>query len=205
MAITPWLLATTGSGARSVPGLRATQQGSCSSDQYTLCEREFLGIKAMWNTRLSGGQQVEVLSDLHEFSLADLANQDNGDFDYCPRSGPVSGRWPLVGNDRLMHILPAEFRRVRICKDIEREETHPSLVNSCSYRSGRQLPDLIESAERFTSGHDYPLAIWSEEVDHAFDILVSHSVRERLGEIGFGNWIELRVYCFFWGHIHFCC
>ena len=156
----------------------------------------------MWDTGLGGGQQVEVFPDLHEFALADIANQDNRDFDYCTWSWPVSRRWPLVSDHRLMYILPAEFCGVGIGKDIEGEETHPGLVNSCVYRSCRQLPNLIEPTERFTSGHDHPLAIWSEEVNHAFDVLVRHGVRERLGEIGFGSWIELRMCCFC-GHFLF--
>jgi hypothetical protein len=55
------------------------------------------------------------------------------------------------------------------------------------------LPDLIVSTESLTGSHYRPLAVWSDEVEKAFDVVGSKCLCERLNEIGFGNWSWLRL------------
>jgi hypothetical protein len=72
----------------------------------------------MWNARLGGGLQVEVLPDLYKLILTNLANQDDWHLDFCGRSRPVSRRWPFVRDDRRVHIFPAELCPHGIGEDI---------------------------------------------------------------------------------------
>lgn len=151
----------------------------------------------MWNTGLGHGLQVEVLSDLNEFVLADIADQDDWHLDLRTRSRPVPRSGPFVGDNCRVHILPAELRPVGIDEDVCGFDTRSRRVISPRYGSCRQLPDLIESTEPFAGCHDQPLSVWCEEIDHALNIVGSHRIRHRPDNAGLETWIWLRIRCFF--------
>ena len=133
---------------------------------------------------LGDGLQVEVLPDLDELVLADIADQDDGQLELRTWSWPVLRSWPLVGDHTAMHILPAELRPFGISEDVCGFDTRPRWVISPGHRAGRQLSDLIESAEPLAGGHDHPFAVWCEEFDHALDVVGGHCIRHRLDEVG---------------------
>jgi hypothetical protein len=76
-------------------------------------------------------------------------------------------RWPLIGDHSRLHIFPAEFRPFGIGEYVCGFDAQFPAMLPGVYGSRRQLPDLIESAKRFTSGHDHPLPVWREEVDRS--------------------------------------
>lgn len=133
---------------------------------------------------LGDGLQVEVLPDLDELVLADIADQDDWQLELRTWSRPVLRSWPLVGDHTAMHILPAELRPLGIGEDVFGFDARPRWVISPGHGACRQLPDLIESAERLAGGHDQPLAVWCEEFDHALNVVGGHRIRHRPDEVG---------------------
>ena len=79
----------------------------------------------MQSAGLGDGLQVEVLPDLDELVLADIADQDDWQLDLRAWSWPVLRSWPLVGDHTAMHILPAEFRSPGISEDVCGFDTRP--------------------------------------------------------------------------------
>ena len=137
----------------------------------------------MRDAGLEDGQQIEVLPYLDEFALTDVAHQDDWQLELCTRGWPMRGRrWPLLGDHSRVHIFPAEFRPFGIGEHVCGFNAQFPTMLPRVYGSRRQLPDLIESAKRFTGGHDHPVAVWREEVDHGLDIVGGHCVGDRLSE-----------------------
>ena len=147
----------------------------------------------MGSAGLGDGLQVEVLPDLDELVLADIADQDDWKLDLRTRSWPVLRSWPFVGDHARMHILPAELRPFFIDEDVCGLDARSRRMISSGHRACRQLPDLIESAEPFACGHDQPLSVWCEEIDHALNVVGGHRVRHRPDNAGFGSWTATKV------------
>lgn len=131
-----------------------------------------------------GREHIEVLPDLDEFTLADLAHQDDWQLELCAHGRSAGRRWPLFGDHRGMHILPAEFRPLGIGEDVYGFDAEPLRLIPRGYGACGQLLDLVASAEPFAGRHYHPLAVWSEEVDDALDVGRGHCVRERPDEVG---------------------
>jgi len=72
----------------------------------------------MRSVGLEQGQQIEVLPDLDELALADVAHQDDGQVELCTRSDFVGRRRPLIGDHSRMYIFPAEFRPSALLKTL---------------------------------------------------------------------------------------
>jgi hypothetical protein len=147
----------------------------------------------MRNAGLGDGLQVEVLPDLDELVLADIADQDDWHLDLRTRSWPVLRSWPFVGDHAGMHILAAQLRPFFIGEDVCGFDARSRRVISPRYGACRQLPDLIESTEPFAGCHDQPLSVWCEEIDHALNIDGSHRVCHRPDNAGFGSWTATKV------------
>src|ERR1022692_1606189 len=105
-------------------------------------------------------QQIEVLPDLDQFALADLAHQHDRQIELRAWSWFLSrGRWPLIGDHSRMHVLPAEFRPLGIGEDVCGFDAQAVSVLPRGNGSCGQLPDLIDSTKRLTSGLDHPFGV----------------------------------------------
>ena len=80
----------------------------------------------MRSVGLEQGEQIEVLPDLDELALADVAHQDDGQVELCTRSNLVGRCRPLIGDHSRMHIFPAEFRPFSIGEDVCGFDAHPA-------------------------------------------------------------------------------
>ena len=135
------------------------------------------------SARINDRPHIEVFADFDEFAVAAVATQQNRQVELRSQRRPITRLWPLVGDLTRMHIFPAKPRSLSIAEDVDGFDAFPRRVASPGYGACRQLPDLIVPAERFTSGHDRPLAVGNEEIDHTLDIVGRHCVRDRTGEV----------------------
>src|ERR1035441_10815007 len=103
-----------------------------------------LGIELMRNAGLGDGLQVEILPDLDELVLADIADQDDWQLDLRTRSWPVLRSWPFFGDHARMHILPAELRPIFIDEDVCGFDARSRRVISPRYGAHRQLPEQAQ-------------------------------------------------------------
>src|ERR1700691_2583537 len=79
-----------------------------------------------------------------------------------------------------MNVLPDELRPFGIGEDVRGFDAQSPAMGSRIYRSSRQLSNLIDPSERFTGGHYYPHAVWSDEAEKAFDVVGGKCFRECL-------------------------
>jgi hypothetical protein len=134
-------------------------------------------IEPMRDIGFKEGQQIEVFPDCDELAVAEFTDKYDGQFEGRAWSWFVRRRRrPPVGNDSLMHIFPAEFRPLGIREDVRGFDAQSLPVRSSSDRSCRQLPDLIQSAERFPCGLYDLFAVRSKELYHAIDIVGDHCI-----------------------------
>jgi hypothetical protein len=141
-------------------------------------------IEPMRDIGFKEGQQIEVFPDCDELAVAEFTDKYDGQFEGRAWSWFVRRRRrPPVGNDSLMHIFPAEFRPLGIREDVRGFDAQSLPVRSSSDRSCRQLPDLIQSAERFPCGLYDLFAVRSKELYHAIDIVGDHCIGHGFDEV----------------------
>jgi hypothetical protein len=91
----------------------------------------------MLGAGLKEGQQIEELPDLNELAPAGLAHQNDRQIELCTWSWFLSRRrWPLIGNDSRMHILPAEFRCLGIGEGVCGIDDHSSARDALNLAVG---------------------------------------------------------------------
>lgn len=147
-----------------------------------------LRIEFSVNAGFGNGKQIEIFPDFGELAFGDLTNQDNRDFQRGAWRRPICRGRPLVGDHRLMHVLPTESRAFGIREHIERQETLAGSVRSRGHGSIREFLDLIEPVERLARRHDHPFAIRCPQAHQRVDTLVGHRIGERIHEITGIHW-----------------